>query len=84
MAMFIEAYGAETGNLALKLLPYGGIYLAGGIAAKNLDLLSKSNFLATFKDKGRVSFLLENIPINIVTNTQIGLLGSILYALQFI
>ncbi|BAU64864.1 glucokinase [Stanieria sp. NIES-3757] len=84
MAMFVEAYGAETGNLALKLLPYGGIYLAGGIAAKNIDLMSDGRFLASFKQKGRLSFLLENIPINLVTNVQVGLLGSILYALQFV
>ncbi|AFZ34547.1 glucokinase [Stanieria cyanosphaera PCC 7437] len=84
MAMFVEAYGAEVGNVALKLLPYGGIYLTGGVAIKNLEIMSDGRFLASFKQKGRVSFLLENIPINLVNNVQVGLLGSILYALQFV
>lgn len=80
--IFVEAYGAETGNLALKLLPYGGIYIAGGIAAKILALMQDGKFLAAYKDKGRVSPLLENIPIHIVLTPQVGLVGSVLYALQ--
>lgn len=59
MDVFIEAYGAETGNLALKLLSYGGIYIAGGIAAKILPLMQDGRFLQAFKDKGRVSTLIE-------------------------
>jgi glucokinase len=82
LEMFIEAYGAETGNVALKLLPYGGIYIAGGIAAKILPFMEDNRFITAYKDKGRVSHLLESIPINIVLNPQIGLLGSVLYALQ--
>lgn len=82
MEIFIEAYGAETGNLALKLLPYGGIYIAGGIAAKILPLMQDGRFLNTFKDKGRVSPLVESIPVHIVLNPQVGLVGSVLYALQ--
>jgi glucokinase len=80
--IFIEAYGAETGNLALKLLCYGGIYIAGGIAAKILPLMQDGRFLQTFKDKGRVSTLIETIPVHIVLNPQVGLVGSVLYALQ--
>lgn len=82
MDVFIEAYGAETGNLALKLLCYGGIYIAGGIAAKILPLMQDGRFLQTFKDKGRVSTLIEKIPVHIVLNPQVGLVGSVLYALQ--
>ncbi|GAB4523815.1 MAG: glucokinase [Pleurocapsa sp.] len=82
LELFIEAYGAETGNLALKLLPKGGIYIAGGIAAKILPMMQDGRFLTTFKDKGRVSVLLDDIPIHIVLNTQVGLVGSVLYALQ--
>lgn len=82
MEIFIEAYGAETGNLALKLLSYGGIYIAGGIAAKILPLMRKGRFLKTFQDKGRVSPLLNEIPVHIVLNSQVGLVGSVLYALQ--
>ena len=82
MDVFIEAYGAETGNLALKLLSYGGIYIAGGIAAKILPLMQDGRFLNTFKDKGRVSTLIEAVPVHIVLNPQVGLVGSVLYALQ--
>lgn len=82
MEMFVEAYGAETGNLALKLLSYGGIYIAGGIAAKILPLMKNKSFLLAFQSKGRMSTLLQQIPIHIVLNPQVGLIGSILYALQ--
>lgn len=81
MQMFIEAYAAESGNLALKLLPYGGLYIAGGIAPKNLPLIQKSSFLEVFKQKGRLSPALEGVPIHVVLNTQVGLLGSVRYAL---
>lgn len=82
MAMFVSAYGAETGNLALKLLAYGGIYIAGGIAAKILPLMQDGRFIDAFKDKGRVSPLIESIPVHIVLNPQVGLIGSVLYGLQ--
>ena len=82
MNMFVEAYGAETGNLALKILPYGGIYIAGGIAAKNLCFMEQGSFLETYSDKGRMSNLLRDIPIHIVLNSQLGLLGSISYAVE--
>ncbi|ELS01556.1 glucokinase [Xenococcus sp. PCC 7305] len=82
MNMFIEAYGAETGNMALKLLPYGGMYIAGGIAAKNLSLMQDGNFLAAFQDKGRMKSLMERIPLHVVLNSEVGLLGAILYLLN--
>lgn len=81
MAMFVSAYGAEAGNLALKLLPYGGIYIAGGIAAKIMPLMESNLFLEAFKNKGRVSAAIEKIPVHIVLNPQVGLLGSVSYAL---
>jgi glucokinase len=83
LEIFLENYGAETGNLALKILPYSGIYLAGGIAAKILPLLKESKFLETFKNKGRMRNLLENIPIKVVLNPQVGLLGS-LYSINYL
>ncbi len=80
MQLFIEAYGAEAGNLALKLLPYGGLYVAGGIAAKNLSLLQEGGFLRAFTTKGRMSGLLENIPVHIVLNSKVGLIGAAIAA----
>ena len=76
MQMFISAYGAEAGNLALKILPYGGLYIAGGIAAKNLPLLTDGTFTTAFNDKGRVSDLLGKIPVYVILNPQVGLIGA--------
>jgi glucokinase len=77
MTMFVSAYGAEAGNLALKTLPFGGLYIAGGIAAKNLPLLADGTFLTAFNHKGRVSNLLTDIPVHVILNPQVGLLGAV-------
>ena len=84
MQMFVEAYAAEVGNLALKLIPNGGLYIAGGIAPKILPLLQDGTFLRILKNKGRISSVLEDIPIHIVLNPQVGLIGAMLYAASFI
>ena len=81
MELFVQAYGAEAGNLALKLLPYGGLYIAGGIAAKNLPLLHPL-FLEAFVAKGRMQPLLEQIPARVVLNKKVGLIGAALCAAQ--
>jgi glucokinase len=82
MKIFVEAYGAEAGNLALKLLPYGGLYIAGGIAAKNLSLLTQGSFMKAFRGKGRMTELLSNIPVHIVLNPKVGLIGAVFCASQ--
>jgi glucokinase len=82
MRMFISAYGAEAGNLALKILPYGGLYIAGGIAAKNRPLMEDGTFLQAFNHKGRVSPLLANIPVYLILNPQVGLIGAVGRALE--
>ena len=79
MQMFVEAYAAEVGNLALKLIPNGGLYIAGGIAPKILPLLQDEKFLQVLKNKGRVSGVLEDIPIHIVLNPEVGLIGAMLH-----
>jgi glucokinase len=78
--LFVEAYGAEAGNLALKLLPYGGLYIAGGIAPKILPLMQNGSFLTNFTQKGRMGSLLEEIPVHIILNQQVGLIGAALSA----
>lgn len=83
MKVFVEAYGAEAGNLALKLLPYGGLYVAGGIAPKILPLLQRGDFMKGFSDKGRMSDLMAEIPVHIVLNSKVGLIGAALRAAQF-
>jgi glucokinase len=80
MQLFIEAYGAEAGNLALKLLPYGGLYIAGGIAPKILPLIQDGSFLTNFTQKGRMGSLLEEIPVLMILNQQVGLIGAALSA----
>ena len=80
MQIFIEAYGAEAGNLALKLLPYGGLYVAGGIAPKILPLLQEGSFLLNFTQKGRMRSILTDIPVHIILNSQVGLIGAAISA----
>ena len=80
MEIFISAYGAEAGNLALKFLPYGGLYIAGGIAAKILPLMDTGTFIEAFTAKGRMMSLLTEIPIYLILNPKIGLIGAALKA----
>ncbi len=82
MEIFIDAYGAAAGNLALKLLPYGGLYVAGGVTAKNMPLIRDGSFLSAFSHKGRMSLLLDKVPVHLVTNQSAGLIGAALRAAQ--
>jgi glucokinase len=82
MRLFVRAYGAEVGNFALKLLPLGGMYVAGGIAAKNLDLLKTEGFLDSFLNKGRMKPLLDDIPLHIVLDPKVGLIGAAIHGSQ--
>jgi len=76
LALFTSAYGAEAGNLALKVLPTGGLYIAGGIAARMVDQLDWSAFMRSFCDKGRMSQLMKSIPVSVVREPNVGLLGA--------
>ena len=80
LKLFVDIYGAEAGNLSLKLLPYGGLYIAGGIAPKILPLLKNGNFLLNFSEKGRMRSILEDIPVHIILNQEVGLIGAALRA----
>lgn len=82
MHIFCELYGAEAGNMALRFLPYAGLYVAGGIAAKNLSFMTGGGFLTAFRDKGRMSRVAEKIPLNIVRNREVGLMGAVTCAGQ--
>jgi glucokinase len=74
--MFVSLYGAEAGNLALKVLPLGGLYVAGGIAPKIIDKLRQGSFMRAFLDKGRLSTALERVRVSVVMNPHVGLLGA--------
>jgi glucokinase len=78
--MFVSAYGAEAGNLALKLLSVGGVYVGGGIAPRILEKLKDGRFMKAFTGKGRLSQLLVNMPVRIILETRAALLGAAAYA----
>jgi glucokinase len=80
VGIFVSAYGAEAGNLALKLLSVGGVYVGGGIAPRILEKLRDGAFMRAFTDKGRLSPLLENIPVRIILESRAALLGAAAYA----
>lgn len=80
LEMFVAVYGAEAGNLALKVLASGGVYVAGGIAPKILRKLQEGAFIRAFLDKGRFSALLAQIPVYVVRNPKVGLMGAALAA----
>lgn len=82
LEIFTEIYGAFVGNIALAALPRGGIYVAGGIAAKIQAQMQQGEFLHAFLDKGRFATLLATLPLSIVMNPQVGLLGASLAAQQ--
>ncbi len=77
--LFVSVYGAFVGNLALLALPRGGIYVAGGIAAKISQAMRRGDFMRAFLDKGRYAALLESLPLHIVTSPDTGLLGARLF-----
>ena len=74
--LFLSCYGAVAGDIALAFLARGGVYVCGGIAAKLALELSQSGFLAAFNDKGRHGELTASMPVRVVTNEKLGLLGA--------
>jgi glucokinase len=80
LKIFSAAYGAESGNIALKVLAMGGVYLGGGIAPKILKTLQNGAFTEAFLDKGRLSPLLESIPVRVILDDTCALLGAAAYA----
>lgn len=80
LEMFVAAYGAEAGNLALKSLPSGGVYIAGGVAPKILAKMEDGTFIANFLNKGRMRPLLEKMRVSLILNPKVGLLGAGLLA----
>jgi glucokinase len=80
--LFTQIYGAFVGNMALVALPRGGIFIAGGIAAKIASQMQKGRFMQTFLDKGRFKNLLSTLPVYIILNPDVGLLGASVQALE--
>jgi glucokinase len=80
MKIFAGAYGAEAGNIALQVLATGGMYLGGGIAPKILKTLKNGTFTQAFIDKGRLSPLVESVPVRVILDDTCALLGAAAYA----
>ncbi|MDZ4339403.1 MAG: glucokinase [candidate division NC10 bacterium] len=76
LSLFVSLYGAEAGNLALKALATGGVYVGGGIAPKILDRLMDGTFMTAFTDKGRLSPLVSDMTVRVVLNPQTALRGA--------
>jgi glucokinase len=76
LALFVAIYGAEAGNLALKVMATGGVYVAGGIAPRILEKLLEGDFIRAFREKGRHAPFLASIPVRVITNEKAGLLGA--------
>jgi glucokinase len=83
IAMFVDIYGAEAGNMALRALARGGVHLAGGIAAKNVKFLSDGRFMNAFCRKGRFAAMLREMPVDIITDQKVGLRGAAEMARRF-
>jgi glucokinase len=81
LQMWTEAYAAEAGNMALRVLPFGGVYVAGGIALKILPKMKDGTFVRVFSDKSKLSRELARIPIYVVLNEDAPVLGAAYEAL---
>jgi glucokinase len=76
----VSIYGAEAGNLALKYLATGGVYVGGGIAPQILPKLRDGTFIRSFAAKGRFAELLEQVPVHVILKDDTALLGAAHYA----
>jgi len=81
LELFVTIMGAEAGNLALKGLTTGGMYLGGGIPPRILPYLQQETFMASFGRKGRMSYLLEDMPVKVILNPKAALTGAASFGL---
>jgi glucokinase len=80
--MFVTLYGAETGNIALKFLSTGGVFVGGGIAPKILSRMQRGEFVESFVAKGRYRSILEQMPVSVILNDKTALIGAAHYAVM--
>jgi len=78
--LWISIYGAEAGNVAMKLMATGGVFLGGGIAPRLVSRLGGPLFMQAFTTKGRMQTLLESIPVTVIVYDKIALFGAARYA----
>jgi glucokinase len=80
LELFVDAYGAEAGNAALRGVSTGGLFVGGGIAPKIMPALTDGRFMRAFRDKGQLRELLVNMPVRVILNPRAGLLGAAVFA----
>jgi glucokinase len=80
LTLFLGAYGAAAGNLALTAMTTGGVFVGGGIAPRILPALQNGTFVQAFNDKGPMRALLEDMPVSVILNAEAGLIGAAVYA----
>jgi len=78
--MFCAIYGSQAGNLALTAVASGGVYIAGGIAPKIIDKLADGTFMTAFHRKGKMAQLMTTLPVYVVMNPKVGVIGAAMYA----
>lgn len=81
LRLFVAILGAEAGNMALKVLSTGGVYIGGGIPPRILPVLEQQDFMQAFLNKGRFADMLQRMPVNIILNPKAALLGAASYGL---
>jgi glucokinase len=81
--LFVEAYGAEAGNLALRSVATGGLFIGGGIAPKILPALTAGPFMRAFRDKAPLDAMVAAMPVKVILNSEAGLLGAAVFAAHF-
>ena len=79
--LFVALYGAEAGNVALKIMATGGVYVGGGIAPKIIKKLMEPRFMEAFVAKGRLQPLVQDIPVRVIMNDKTALLGAARFAM---
>jgi glucokinase len=80
--LFIQIYGAQAGNLALTCLPWGGVFVGGGIAPKIIERLRGGGFMDAFRSKGRLSSIVQRISVKVILEPKVGLWGASLLAMR--
>ena len=81
MDLFVSAYGARAGNLAMQVMATGGVFVGGGIAPKNIKKLQDGTFINNFVDKGHLFHpILQRVPVHVVMEQKTGLIGAAQFA----
>src|ERR1043166_2401800 len=84
LEMFADAYGAEAGNVALRSVATGGVFIGGVIAPKILPALQDGRFMKAFRDKAPMAHLVSAIPVHVIVNPDAGLLGAAVAAQRLV